>query len=664
MAGDVLGCDLYINGELFPDGREDDDFLSPLALDGLAITWGRETTVDQPEPSSCTFEVMDVPGGNAFLGNIFTGASVEVRSAVEVGGGGDDGQTQTLPDPTFSGTAVGATPTNALPELASTAVVIDAGSNRGHALDLAKVPGDTTNPSLARVSLAPGPITSGDPDAWADLPRVPDGSTWSYTLDLLAPPGAAVNVQGVYWYAPDGVGNGGAGSASVVNVVGTGEWEGVEHGPFVLTAPQPAWLGLWVRVTYTPWDQWPSSNGATWDEVPDGLTWDDLATTRVDNVNLYLYDAAPTNTLVMFAGAITDVEVAWDESLPPAGGARLKVTASDFTAQTNNFYVGDEPWPVEPMGTRFARVVTALNQGMNQGIGFGYVIAPSRAPIPLGYQDVDNQAAYGLLQGYAESVDGVLWPAVHLTYPRRYFYVEDINARASGIVLAQDPDTGWVVVDDSGQVGRTRLSSCYVLRDPVAFRQSTEDVTTRVAVGWEEQTLDEEGQPAPTQRTAELVNTVAEARLGVRRLQTSTLLTTEADAEDHAERKLRRLSSDAWRAEGVVWDLAIYETDDYPADVQETAADLLDGTTRIGLPLTLTDLPAWAPSGETLPVYVEGGTYTFTGGRWVLSLVVSNVYGAGSSASWDDLPGTWRWDDFGPDVTWNDLYGAEVAPTP
>jgi hypothetical protein len=96
--------------------------------------------------------------------------------------------------------------------------------------------------------------------------------------------------------------------------------------------------------------------------------------------------------------------------------------------------------------------------------------------------------------------------------------------------------------------------------------------------------------------------------------------------------------------------------------VQATAADLLDGTTRIGLPLTLVDLPEWSPSNGTLPLYVEGGTYDFTGGRWVFSLVVSNVYGSGASAAWDDLPDTWRWDDFGPDVTWNDIYGAQVAP--
>lgn len=664
MSRTVLGCDLYINGKLFQDGAEGDDFLAPLALDGLSIAWGRETTVDQPEPSTCTFEVMDVPGGSAFLGEVFTGATVEVRSTVEVEPGGGAEGLPMLPDPTFSGTPVGVTPLNALPEFNSTALVVDEGGAQGHVLDLAKMPGDASNPSIARVSFGPGPITSGDPDAWADLPRVGDASAWSYTVDVLAPPGAAVAVQAVYWYAPDGVGNGGAGSGTVTNALGTGAFESLSRSTFILTPPQPAWLGLWVQVTYTRWDAWPASNGATWDDVADGLTWDDLATTRVDNVNLYLYGDAPTNDLVLFAGAVTDVEVAWDEALPPAGGARLKVTAADFTAQTNNFYLGDEPWQVEPMSTRFSRVVTMLNQGMSGGWGFGHVIAPTLGPIPLGFQDVDNQAAYGLLQAFAESVDGVLWPAVHLTYPRRFFYVEDINERTSGIVLALDPDSGFVEVDDSGASGRTQLSACYVLRDPVSFRQSTEDVTTRVAVTWEEQTVNDEGEPAPTQRTVELTDADAELRLGVRRVATSTLLQSEDDAADHAERKLRRLGSDAWRAQGVVWDLEIYQEtgEPWPLPVQAVAADLLDGTTRIGLPLTITDLPEWSPAHGTLPVYVEGGTYTFTGGRWVLSLTVSNVYGTGSSAAWDDLPVAWRWDDFGPDVTWTDIYGAQVAP--
>ena len=659
---DILGCEVLLDGKRFADGREGDDMLAPLALDGLRVTWGRETTVDQPEPSTCTLEVMDARGGAAFLGMIYAGASLEVRSRTVVGGVGGSTTIQTLPDPGFDETAPGDTPPNALTELASSAEVVLDDDDGGHLLALDKATGATPNPSLARVSLAPGPITSGDPDAWATLPRVDSSGEWSYTLDVLAPPGADVNVQGVYFYAPDGVGNTGAGSASVLNVTGTGSLEPLAHDPFALSPTEPAWLGLWVQVSYTRWDGWPTSNGATWDEVDAALTWDDLTTTRIDNVNLYLTteDEGPSNDLVVFAGSVTDVKVEWDESLPPLGGARLSVTAADFSAETNNFYIGDEPWPVEPMATRFARVITELNQQTSVPYGYSSVVDPELGAIALGFQDVDNTSALSLLSSFAESVDGVLWPAVHVTYPQRYFYVEDINKRASGIVLRVEDD-GYVVIDDSGNVGRTRLSACYVLRDPVSFEQSTEDATTRVAVGWQEQTTDDEGEPAPTDRTVELVDADLETRLGVRRVQTSTLLQAEADAENHAERKLRRLTPQTWRALGIVYDLAIH-TEGYTREVQERARALLDGTTRIGLPLVLTDLPEWSPAGTSLPVYIEGGVYEFTGGRWSLSLVVSNVYGAGSSAPWDEIPDTWRWDDFGPDVTWNDLYGAEVAP--
>jgi hypothetical protein len=60
-------------------------------------------------------------------------------------------------------------------------------------------------------------------------------------------------------------------------------------------------------------------------------------------------------------------------------------------------------------------------------------------------------------------------------------------------------------------------------------------------------------------------------------------------------------------------------------------------------------------------VYLEGGTYRFVGGRWVVELLVSSASGLGQSAQWDQLDPTWTWDQWDPAITWNDLRGVAAS---
>ena len=61
-------------------------------------------------------------------------------------------------------------------------------------------------------------------------------------------------------------------------------------------------------------------------------------------------------------------------------------------------------------------------------------------------------------------------------------------------------------------------------------------------------------------------------------------------------------------------------------------------------------------------MYLEGGTYRYRGGRWVLELTVSVAgSGLGRSAEWDELDPTWTWNQWEPSLTWNDLRGV-AAP--
>src|SRR6185437_13893024 len=91
---------------------------------------------------------------------------------------------------------------------------------------------------------------------------------------------------------------------------------------------------------------------------------------------------------------------------------------------------------------------------------------PAAAAVPVSWRDVDRQGATGLLQGLAETVDGVLWPAVHQV-TGAYLRVEDPAGRVAGYHLEWDPDRALVVIVAGGT--GLPLSACDVLRDPVEF---------------------------------------------------------------------------------------------------------------------------------------------------------------------------------------------------
>jgi hypothetical protein len=202
------------------------------------------------------------------------------------------------------------------------------------------------------------------------------------------------------------------------------------------------------------------------------------------------------------------------------------------------------------------------------------------------------------------------------------------------------------------------LSACQVLRDPVSWVQTVADVVTRVAVSWKVQGVDDDGLPTTTDSTVHEIDPGLEAIHGSRRVSVSTQLQAADDAIDVAQRILARTSPADWRAEGLTVD-----DDDIPGGTTGVALllDLLDGTSRIGAPVVLGELPSWSPAGAMAGVYLEGGTYRFVGGRWVVELLVSSASGLGQSAQWDQLDPTWTWDQWDPAITWNDLRGVAAS---
>jgi hypothetical protein len=79
-----VGCELWVDGTRYADGQPTEISEDPFALTGLRITWGRTTTVDQPEPSTCSFSIADPPGGSVrFDDTVRLGSTVVVYATLD-----------------------------------------------------------------------------------------------------------------------------------------------------------------------------------------------------------------------------------------------------------------------------------------------------------------------------------------------------------------------------------------------------------------------------------------------------------------------------------------------------------------------------------------------------------------------------------------------------
>jgi hypothetical protein len=609
-------CTLVVDGARFSDGSPGDP--DTAALTGLAVVWGRDTTVDQPPPATCSFSVV----GTA-TGIIQTGLSVAVEAVSTLY---PDASVSTFLDPGFEADPL------ALADVFNAEAEADPLADSG-VRSLRINPLDPARRWTVILPPAPTVPNGTDPSAWDAIPTTSTAQTWQVGARVKGPPGLVLDVSAVLFSGPWN--NAVQVIEAPVSFVLTGDWQTVTFAYYVeWTAP--AWLGLQMTAypTGPTWDDLDPAE--TWDDLDPTQTWREYAAVRVDNVAVLAPDVGTERTVLVFAGRVTSMAAEWDDSLD---ATRLDVVASDFTADLNNCDVGDEPWPVEPMGDRFARILALADLAVTAEIG------EALAPIPVSYRDVDRQPAAGLLQSLAASVDGVLWAAAHLT-TGAYLKVEDTADRQSLFVLVEIDGVVVVVSAGSGTV----ISACDVARDPITFQQDVNDITTRAAVTWKEQTTDDDGIPQPTDRTVTVIDPELETRYGVRRISVATELVTEDDATDVAQRLLDRLTIADWRASGV-------HIDDDDLDDPGLLLDLLDGTTRIGQAIRLTDLPPWSPVGAELPLYVEGGTCQFDDGRWLVDLNVSQAHGQGESAAWNELNPAWTWAQFDPSLSWADLYG-------
>jgi hypothetical protein len=353
----------------------------------------------------------------------------------------------------------------------------------------------------------------------------------------------------------------------------------------------------------------------------------------------------------VFHGRITDLDARYDYQLA-GGSTRIDVTAKDPTADLANVRIGDEPWPVESLGSRVDKILALSGTGMTARVD------PTIAETLVTYRDVDSQGAAGLITELAASVAGVAWAAVHDSTDV-YYWIEDPRNRVALYFLQMNDATGQVEVKPNASATPTiPLTAHNVLADPIRWQQSVSDIATRADITWLEQGVDDEGQVTTTERHQVTINNELETKLGRRGFSLSTELVSQADASRVASTLLAAQHSSEWRLDGVTW--AIKYEDELTQAEATAAMDLLDGTVRIGHSLSITGLPAWVPVSESVLIYIEGGNYVFEDGNWRLELTGSSS-GQGTSIKWEEADPTWPWTSF-QNLSWLDLIGVGAAP--
>jgi hypothetical protein len=630
-----IACQVYAGGTLLADTA--DEFLAsvPTVLAGLSVTWGRNTIVDQPATTECAFTVRDKGGDADYLALLHTGHPVQIWASADLSSG--DAPINIVVDGGFEDTTIPVA-NRATAAAGSATYATDVVHSGVRAL---RVDGHAAG--AARVFIGPIPFTAAA-DGWDDTPKTLTGQAW--TIQAAVRPATAAVTTVAPWLATSPVPGGGGTHVLAGGVVPPGGWQTYAQ-TWTVSAADPAgtWVGVAVILSgFVAWADWPG----TW--AAQTGSWQDLGTSVVDDVAI-LAPPVAQRTVLVFTGRITSLTL----QSGGGGGVSVDVTAADWTADLANDAIGDNPWLAEKVSARVPRILALTGSGVTA------TIDPFPAGQTVSWVDVDSQPAMDLLSQLAISTDSVLWSAWHGS---RGFYLwfEDPASRSALRVLAVDPDTGFIeIVTGTRPSNGIYLPSCSLALDPIQVVQDVSDIVTRVDVGWQDQTLNDDGQPDPTDRNYLVVDADAETEFGQRRVQVSTQLTTQAAAVVIGDRVLARSRGLGWRASGFEWDTRLPQ--EFTDANRRAAMDLLDGTLRIGAPLVIDDMPAWSPSGPVLVSYLEGGTYSYQGGRWTFDLNLSPSGQSGASTRWVDLPNTWTWRMFDPGLVWLDLLGTTVGTT-
>ena len=185
-----MSCLLSINGTRVADTGAEASAGLPVALTGLKVAWGRDSTESQPDPSTCAFDVQQRPALDTDVADLLVpGATVDVHAA---GLYTIDNGTNVVDSPWMNWPA-DAAPTatphdHVYPIGGATAQQTTIPAELAYWLYGNGVAVDITvaNGNQGCVFL-PRPLNSS---RWSEIPRVEESGPLRYTVSVLAPLGA------------------------------------------------------------------------------------------------------------------------------------------------------------------------------------------------------------------------------------------------------------------------------------------------------------------------------------------------------------------------------------------------------------------------------------------------------------------------------------------
>lgn len=323
------------------------------------------------------------------------------------------------------------------------------------------------------------------------------------------------------------------------------------------------------------------------------------------------------STIYVFVGTVTDLAVTRDE----AGDTIIKVTAIDYTARMSAISMGDTPWPQQSSQARWQAINDAIPTGVEVSI-------PNTVPnVTMAAMDVDNQSIAQVVEDFAWGLGRVPWPITT-------FASGSLTVLAAGYKFTSGVFPPSAVNDTRasrrdpvyGLTTTTRvvcIDACDIDLDGTEFTTNPDDVRQPIRVTYggsgTEGTynLDNVGVVVDQSRRFDVTSGVA-AGSGPATVA-GQWLRQMADWDDYFDAP--------WRAGAVRVDADSVTGIDQFDQVLDL---LLDFTRRIDRPVLLQQLPTWTPwraaTDHTHEPNVvgraQGGTYTFTEGRWVLEVQI------------------------------------------
>lgn len=467
-----------------------------------------------------------------------------------------------------------------------------------------------------------------DPDKWDELPRLTERTELTVTITLAIPDDTTVTVRPAYFSGP----------WPTAYTLGPICLTATSSGTYTRTISTPKaghWVGL--LVSFNP-------AGPSWQQMPGRWAahserWNHYSQCTVSNLHLERTDE-PTYIATVFTGRISDIPVSYSHALhrPVA-----TMTAVEFPAEMANMRIGAQPFPSESAEKRINRI-TQLT-----GLQIKTVIDESPASRHLAPLDIDNQDPWSVLTNIATSTGAIIWPATHAT-TGPYIRVEDLDKRQALYAL-KIPPTGSITIDPSASNAVPVPAS--TVHDTVTIRRDTTDLATLVKVTWKDVTRNDKGEIETHDRAEYAQDPARLTAYGYRSLSISTDLDTADQARDLAEKTLARTAPGGWQIPAATWNTATPDSD--PLSV--IAA--LDSTRRIGLPIMITGVAPWVPGSPNIPVYLDGGSYTFSSGAWTLALTLTRAATTAAALTWRQMPAPAVWSRF-TQVTWAQLSAATI----